>query len=211
MRTPTRFKKHPLNIAIRAACYSMLGALPLAQATTGGVVVGGSGTINQSGTNTTINQATQNLAINWQTFNVAADERVQFIQPNVTSVALNRVIGNNGSSIKETKVTDIFNSLRVRSSQMSTGEKQSVGDGQCVAFVRAASGAPHTSVWKQGKLVKTVSTIFPGTAIATFDQNGKYGSRKDGTSHAAVFIRKSAIRNCGPRSMDHKRESAARA
>lgn len=72
-------------------------------------------------------------------------------------------------------------------------EKQSVGDGQCVAFVRAASGAPHTSAWKQGKLVKTVSTIFPGTAIATFDQNGKYGSREDGTSHAAVFIRKSAI------------------
>jgi len=29
----------------------------------GGVIVGGNGSINQSGTNTTINQATQNMAI----------------------------------------------------------------------------------------------------------------------------------------------------
>lgn len=32
--------------------------------------------------------------------------------------------------------------------------------------------------------------MFPGTVIATFDSNGKYGSRKDGTSHAAIFVRK---------------------
>ena len=72
-------------------------------------------------------------------------------------------------------------------------EKQSVGNGQCVAFVRAASKAPHTSTWKQGKLVKTDSTLFPGIAIATFEPDGKYGNREDGKSHAAIFIRKSAI------------------
>jgi hypothetical protein len=71
-------------------------------------------------------------------------------------------------------------------------EKQSVGDGQCVAFVRAASKAPHNSVWKKGKPVKTSNALSPGTAIATFDQNGTYGSRKDGTSHAAIFMRKTA-------------------
>ena len=71
-------------------------------------------------------------------------------------------------------------------------EKQSIGNGQCVAFVRAASRAPHTSVWKQGNLVKAANTIFPGTAIATFDPDGKYGNREDGTSHAAIFIRKLA-------------------
>ena len=94
------FKKHPLTIAIQACCYTILGGSPLAVAApTGGAVVGGSGAISQSGTNTTINQASQNLAINWQTFNVAANERVQFIQPNASAVALNRILSNNGSTI----------------------------------------------------------------------------------------------------------------
>lgn len=100
MPAPTRFKKHPLTIAIQACCYTMLSGSPLALATpTGGTVVGGTGTISQSGNTTTINQATQNLAINWQTFDVAANERVNFIQPNSNSVAFNRILSNNGSTI----------------------------------------------------------------------------------------------------------------
>lgn len=66
---------------------------------TGGQVVGGAGSINQSGLNTTINQTTQNMAINWQSYNVNVDERVQYIQPNSSSVSLNRILSNNGSTI----------------------------------------------------------------------------------------------------------------
>ncbi|TQV85889.1 beta strand repeat-containing protein [Aliikangiella coralliicola] len=66
---------------------------------TGGEVVGGTGTINQSGNTTTINQTTQNMAIDWQTFNVASDELVQYIQPNSSSISLNRILSNNGSVI----------------------------------------------------------------------------------------------------------------
>ena|ERR1700724_1876679 len=51
---------------------------------------------------------------------------------------------------------------------------QTVGNGQCVAFVRAASGAPPTASWSRGVLVKG-SAIATGTAIATYDPNGKYG------------------------------------
>lgn len=69
---------------------------------------------------------------------------------------------------------------------------KSVGDGQCVAFVRAASGAPSHGVWKRGVLVKA-GAVVAGTVIATFDADGKYGSRKDGTSHAAIFLKKNAI------------------
>ncbi len=69
-------------------------------APTGGTVVGGAGNISQSGLNTTINQNTQNLAIDWQSFDVKMDERVQFIQPNSSSIALNRILGNNGSVIQ---------------------------------------------------------------------------------------------------------------
>lgn len=72
-------------------------------------------------------------------------------------------------------------------------EGTSVGDGQCVAFVRAASGAPQTTSWVRGEQVKSASGIAVGAVIATFDSNGKYGSRKDGTSHTAIFLRKTAV------------------
>ncbi|WP_161596208.1 beta strand repeat-containing protein, partial [Rhodanobacter glycinis] len=71
----------------------------LAGGPTGGVVVGGSGTITQSGNNTVINQASSRLALNWQTFNVGANESVLFNQPSRSAVALNRILDQNPSQI----------------------------------------------------------------------------------------------------------------
>jgi hypothetical protein len=63
---------------------------------------------------------------------------------------------------------------------------QSVGTGQCVAYVEQAAGVPNTAQWKRGALVK--GSVSPqGTAIATFDANGSYGNHTDGKSHAAIF------------------------
>lgn len=62
-----------------------------------------------------------------------------------------------------------------------------VGSGQCVAFVQTAAGAPHTSQWRQGARVRG-SAVASGTAIATFDPDGRYGNHTDGRSHAAIFI-----------------------
>lgn len=62
-----------------------------------------------------------------------------------------------------------------------------VGDGQCVAFVKAASGAPATSAWSQGLQVKG-NGLPIGTAIATFDPDGTYGNHTDGRSHAAIYL-----------------------
>ena len=72
----------------------------LHDAPTGGEVVGGTGTISQADLTTTINQSSQNLAIDWQNFDINTNERVQFVQPNTSSIALNRIIGNNGSTIQ---------------------------------------------------------------------------------------------------------------
>jgi hypothetical protein len=55
-----------------------------------------------------------------------------------------------------------------------------------VAYVRAASGAPQTSRWQRGALVKG-SAAPKGTAIATFDPDGTYGNHTDGRSHAAIL------------------------
>jgi hypothetical protein len=72
------------------------------------------------------------------------------------------------------------------SSTPSSFVGQTVGDGQCVAFVRQASGAPQTALWKRGSLVKGGNSP-QGTAIATFDPTGVYGNHIDGRSHAAIF------------------------
>jgi len=66
---------------------------------TGGQVTGGSGTITQSGSTTTIQQSSQNLSLNWQTFNIAPQETVDFVQPNASAIAVNRILGTNGSVI----------------------------------------------------------------------------------------------------------------
>jgi filamentous hemagglutinin family protein len=91
----TVFKRNRLTAAVMSALLtgqSLAGPI-------GGQVVGGSGSISQAGATTTINQSTQNMAINWQSYNVNVGERVQYIQPNSSSISLNRILSNNGSTI----------------------------------------------------------------------------------------------------------------
>ena len=66
---------------------------------TGGKISTGVGAIAQAGTTTTITQNTQNLSINWQNFSIGSNEAVRFNQPNASSIALNRVLGQDPSAI----------------------------------------------------------------------------------------------------------------
>ncbi|WP_431822077.1 GLUG motif-containing protein [Burkholderia sp. F1] len=86
-----------------AAGVSLLGlaatsayALP-----TGGEIAAGKADIATSvdGKTMSINQHTDKLITNWQDFSVGGGERVSFQQPTHQSIALNRVIGTNGSQI----------------------------------------------------------------------------------------------------------------
>lgn len=65
----------------------------------GGTVVSGSATIDAVGKTMTIRQGTDKAIINWQKFENTASETVRFIQPGSTSLALNRVVGVDPSSI----------------------------------------------------------------------------------------------------------------
>lgn len=65
-----------------------------------GTISVGQGTIVTNGANEmVIKQTTDKLGINWQSFNVGADGHVIFDQPGTHSIALNRVIGSDGSAI----------------------------------------------------------------------------------------------------------------
>ncbi|WP_039055374.1 BPSL0067 family protein [Enterobacter sp. Bisph1] len=65
---------------------------------------------------------------------------------------------------------------------------KSVGSGQCVAFTQKAANMPLTVAWRRGTLVKGNTSILPGTAIATFDSDGRYGNHTDGRSHVAIYL-----------------------
>ncbi|WP_321958997.1 GLUG motif-containing protein [Burkholderia cenocepacia] len=85
------------------AAVSLLGfaALPAHALPTGEAIASGKADIARGadGKSMSINQHTDKLVTQWQDFSVANGERVSFQQPNSQSIALNRVIGNNGSQI----------------------------------------------------------------------------------------------------------------
>ncbi|PKO69486.1 MAG: filamentous hemagglutinin [Betaproteobacteria bacterium HGW-Betaproteobacteria-16] len=83
-----------LAVSLMMACAATAFAQP-----TSGVVSSGSATIGGTPGAMVITQTTANVAINWQSFGVQAFESVQFVQPSTSSVALNRVVGPDPSSI----------------------------------------------------------------------------------------------------------------
>ncbi|MCA8066520.1 GLUG motif-containing protein [Burkholderia sp. AU38729] len=82
---------------------SLLGfaALPAFALPTGEAITSGKADIlrTDDGRTMNINQQTDKLVTNWQDFSVGGGERVNFHQPTAQSIALNRVIGGNGSQI----------------------------------------------------------------------------------------------------------------
>src|SRR5574337_656815 len=90
----------PISLCVGLAIGSIaFGTDALAGGPTGGVVVGGSGSILQGGNETVINQISQRLALNWETFNLKSNESVLFNQPGRSAVALNRILDQNPSQI----------------------------------------------------------------------------------------------------------------
>src|SRR5574337_2139440 len=90
----------PISLCVGLAIGSIaFGTDALAGGPTGGVVVGGSGSILQGGNETVINQISQRLALNWETFNLKSNESVLFNQPGRSAVALNRILDENPSQI----------------------------------------------------------------------------------------------------------------
>ncbi len=65
----------------------------------GGQIINGQGNIQTNQQTTTINQQSNTLILNWNNFNIAPNERVQFLQPSSSSIALNRVLSNDPTGI----------------------------------------------------------------------------------------------------------------
>lgn len=67
-----------------------------------------------------------------------------------------------------------------------------VGNGSCAVFVQTVSRVGLTRGWQRGRKVRG-GNVPRGTIIATFAGNPpRYPNRRDGSSHAAVFLRQEA-------------------
>ncbi len=64
---------------------------------------------------------------------------------------------------------------------------------ESVIFVQKAANAPITKQWKAGIRIKDAKPgdISPGTAIATFDKNGKYPTVEG--KHAAIYLSHTSV------------------
>lgn len=74
-------------------------ALDASALPTGGHISAGLGNISQQGNTMTITQSTDRLAATWNTFNIGSNASVNVLQPNSSSVMLNRVTSGDASQI----------------------------------------------------------------------------------------------------------------
>ncbi len=91
-----------LLVATLITCHMMSWVFPslMFANPTGPAVVGGNAAVSGVGTShVTINQASQQTIINWQSFNIAPNDVTQFIQPNASAIALNRIYDHNPSQV----------------------------------------------------------------------------------------------------------------
>jgi filamentous hemagglutinin family protein len=87
----------PIALAVTAAFLPWNHAFALPQ---GGEVVAGQATISRpQGKTLQIDQASQKAILDWRSFSIKRDETVNFLQPNASAVALNRVVGSSSSEI----------------------------------------------------------------------------------------------------------------
>src|SRR5262249_31951111 len=76
-----------------------LGAMPALANPLGPTVGMGTAAVRGTGTSAvTLNQSSERAIINWNTFNSGPNESTKFVQPDASSVTLNRATGNLGPS-----------------------------------------------------------------------------------------------------------------
>ena len=129
----------------------------------GGVVTAGNAGITSGPGGMTITQTTPRTAINWQSFNIGQKEAVRFVQPNSYSVALNRVLGSDPSSIQGSLSANgqvfLMNPNGVlfgRGAQVNTGglvaSTLNITDGDFMAGRYQFNGAGNGAIINQGSI-----------------------------------------------------------
>ncbi|MHB8415655.1 MAG: YDG domain-containing protein, partial [Acidiferrobacteraceae bacterium] len=159
LRTP-----FTLALSLLTSALVFAGSITSAYASpVGGQITAGAGQISQSGNTTTIVQNSGHLTLNWQSFNIAPQQTVNFIQPGATSLAVNHILGSQGSVIL---------------GHLNANGQVWLINPNGVLFGRSAQ------VDVGGLVASTLSPAGNGTT-ETFSGNGAGAVINDGTIHAA--------------------------
>jgi hypothetical protein len=88
------------NRGLLTAALSLSAGVALA-GPTGEQIIAGSASISHSGNTTTIEKSSPTIALTPQSFNIAPQQqRVNFVQPSSSAIAINRILGNNGTPLR---------------------------------------------------------------------------------------------------------------
>lgn len=88
------------------AGWLLVGGIAFADLPQGGQVAAGSATIESNSNSMIVRQTSDRLAIDWQGYNIGEGNRVEYLQPSNSSVALNRVLGGDPSQIRGSLVAN---------------------------------------------------------------------------------------------------------
>lgn len=143
----------------------------------GGTVTNGAATIATNGSTMTVNQATNKAIINWQSFSIGSGETVNFIQPGATAIALNRVVGNNASTIYGTLTANgkvyLINPSGIlfsSSAQVNVGglaaSTLNISDSDFLNGKYVFSGSGNGSVVNKGTITATNEAVLIGPRVA---------------------------------------------
>ena len=180
-----RCKSSGKGVVMAAVAMLGLGALaPAFALPVGGKVVEGAGDIFSygNGSQMFISQYSDKMITNWTDFSIDAGQRVTFNQPTASSVALNRVIGTNVSSIKG-QMDANGRVFLVNPNGIFVGQGAQVNVGSLVATTKAISDADFLA----GKY------HFTGTSIAKITNNGTLTAAPGGN----IALLGSQVRNDG--------------
>lgn len=83
--------------------------------------------------------------------------------------------------------SDLFDQIFVGGLKIPAADEDGNRVTWCAELLKVWFNAPHTKTWRAGRRLVPRMPLEPGTAIATFNENGLFP--QDGIAHAAIFIR----------------------
>jgi filamentous hemagglutinin family protein len=166
LRTASRYPacKHSLIFLATIAMMNTAMANPA-----GGVVTSGSATISSSGNSTVIQQGSQQAIINWNSFNIQSGEKTQFVQPNSSAVALNRINPTQGASQINGQLTSNGQIILINAAGLHFGSGASVNVGGLIASTANISDANFLAgkyIFDQPSTYNNASIINQGKIVA---------------------------------------------
>ena len=108
-------------------------------------VTSGNVSVTQTTNNTTVNQTSQQAILQWRSFDIGANQKTQFIQPNASSVTLNRITpGQQASQIYGT-LTSNGQIILINAAGIHFGPGSTVNVGGIIASTSDISNANFAS------------------------------------------------------------------